>query len=109
MNGLRTNRQGSMSQETNYFREAQVFDGARSKKYWSTPCELGARAFAAFVEDQLRKMGGRCDYLCHSTWRSTEFPDAEKMYPQDQERETANGHFLQLAGWSVTLNILQAK
>ena len=52
-------------------------------KYWSSPIELVARAFEAWVEDQLKLSNRRSDYLVCGT------KDAQ-AFPADDERKRIN-------------------
>lgn len=64
-------------------------DSGKSKAYWNTDLEKFARAFDAFVTDQLEAKNARNDYLGH-TGRDNE------TVPQGTERETINNEFAAL-------------
>jgi len=52
--------------ETDFYKGAQAFDGAFSRMghgYWSSDCEMFARAFDCYVADKLKDAGVRSDYL----------------------------------------------
>ena len=70
---------------TNYYKEAKKADGAYAKTdngYWSSACEMFARAFACYVSDKLREKGIRSDYLTgHSEYT---------VYPRGEERKQIN-------------------
>lgn len=61
--------------------------------YWSSPHELGARAFGAFVEDKLSAAGRRNDYLSFKSdnayYRMLEL----RPYPEGEERIRINKAF----------------
>lgn len=42
---------------------ATLVDKYKVGKYWSSPHELGARAFEAYLQDEINKRGWRSDYL----------------------------------------------
>ena len=49
---------------TDFYERSRKADEGRSKKYWSTPHEMLARAGALYVKDRLEALGIRNDYLC---------------------------------------------
>lgn len=52
---------------SDYMRDSKKMDGIYSRDafgYWSSPCEMFARAGACFLNDRLAETGGRSDYLC---------------------------------------------
>ena len=61
----------------------------KSKPYWSTRLELAARAFEAWVIDELRKLGIRNDYLANirspGEWEGRVELDQEYPYPYPDE------------------------
>lgn len=69
--------QDSLKQDTNYSRD--------SMGYWSSPCEMFARAFACYVKDKLAEKGIRSDYLCGHAESS--------IFPQGEERIRINQQF----------------
>jgi hypothetical protein len=89
---------------TEYYREASMLDGKKSKPYWTTPHELFARAFEMYVADKISNADGRNDYLVAS-WKLAEeintgvqaldevLNEAKKRYPQGAEREAINAAF----------------
>lgn len=60
------------------------------KGYWSSACEMAARAFACYISDKLAEKGMRNDYLCgHSE-------AAAAATPHGEERERINRAFDEL-------------
>lgn len=80
---------------TDYYRGSKLFDGAFVKDghgYWTSPCEMFARAFACYVKDCL---GEKSDYLiAHADCYMFEFDDQDACaIPQGEEREIFNEMF----------------
>lgn len=48
---------------TSYAMEAKKIDQGRASDYWTTPHEMAARAFSAYVEDKIAEQGNRSDFL----------------------------------------------
>jgi hypothetical protein len=78
--------------DSNFYKEAKKLDSNKSKKYWSEPEELFARAFESYVLDRLN---GRSDYLVHSVKGDTFSNEQYKgnPYPAGAERNTINEAF----------------
>jgi len=75
---------------THYLEEAKEID-ARKKPYWALRHEMFARAFEAWVYDQMRDAKKQSDYLVHS---ATNLPIWKgKPYPEGQERQSINTAF----------------
>ena len=79
--------------ETEYFQNSKQMDGVTAKcdkGYWSSSCEMFARAFACYVADKLKP--GRSDYLCgHSDTAAA--PGDGKMilaFPVGEDRTRIN-------------------
>lgn len=52
---------------TDYMKNSMKMDGRYSKEsfgYWSSPCEMFARAGACYLNDRLKERGGHSGYLC---------------------------------------------
>lgn len=52
---------------TDYMNNSMKMDGRYSREsfgYWSSPCEMFARAGACYLNDRLKEYGGRSGYLC---------------------------------------------
>ena len=77
--------------ESDMMRRARNLDMRRpkSKPYWSTTRELAARAFEAWVIDELRRVGIRNDYLANirepREWQGSRELDQEYPYPYPYE------------------------
>lgn len=84
---MRHKEDGSQS---DFYRGSRLFDLSFSKAdkgYWSSACEMAARAFACYISDKLAEKGMRNDYLCgHSE-------AAAGAIPQGEERERINRAF----------------
>ena len=77
---------------SNFATEAKKLDSDKGgKPYWSTNLELFARAFDAFLSDELEARASRNDYLSH-TGR------AGPTVPAGEERHAINGAFRALLG-----------
>lgn len=65
-----------------FFRGSIMFDHYFSKGdkgYWSSACEMAARAFACYISDKLAEKGMRNDYLCgHSEAAAAAIPHGEE-------------------------------
>ena len=70
---------------TNYYKESKKADGDYAKTdngYWTSACEMFARAFACYVSDKLSEKGIKSDYLTgHSEYT---------VFPRDEERKAIN-------------------
>lgn len=86
--------------ETDYYKESRKLDINRSKPYYSLPWEMFARAFEAFVEDELRKAGIVSQYLVHST--SNECYGEYKPYPEGEDRARINKAMRRLVDIAVS-------
>ncbi len=66
----------------------------QAQKYWSTMCELGARAFESWVQDSLVLDGRYSPLLVHGTLEKDhmQHPD-ESPYPRGAERFQLGEHF----------------
>lgn len=85
--------------ETDFYKGAQAFDDAFSRMghgYWSSDCEMFARAFDCYVTDKLREAGVRSDYLSARA-DAYVMPDGNggkiAAIPMGEERETLNAAF----------------
>lgn len=83
-------------QATDFYRNSRKFDKNYSKDshgYWSSNCEMLARAFACYCHD---RYDGNSDYLyAHSESCVMMDPDGEILFaiPKGEERERINKHF----------------
>jgi hypothetical protein len=81
---------------TDFLKEAKRIDSFRASDYWSTPVEMGARAFESFVYDKLQGQKERSDYLASGV--ENKFYDLFDMkpYPEDAERKAIGDAFMDL-------------
>jgi len=82
---------------SSYVREANKL--CRSTGYWKEPTELFARAFEAWVLDEIAERGGASQYLVYGADETT-FADDEfrgNPYPVGNERKWINGKMAALA------------
>lgn len=80
-----------------YLNRMQIIDSMRSKPYWSTPCEMGARVFEALINDRLEQSGRSNDHLVSIDRRGGAYPDEheekalfaamEKLFPGTAARK----------------------
>ena len=75
---------------SSYYIAAQQLESG-SKPYWSTPHEMAARAFSAYVDDKLREKDRHNDYLAYKT--SNRYYRGGEPYPSGDERKKINGAF----------------
>lgn len=85
---------------TDYMKNSMKMDSRYSREsfgYWSSPCEMFARAGACYLNDRLRERGGQSGYLCghsESCVSVHSLPDGNaetiKAIPSGTERETIN-------------------
>lgn len=86
-NYRKDNREERLS-PTKFSYDARDIDKMRSSDYWSTEHEMAARAFEAFIEDQLKESGDVSQYLVHSTENSAyKLLYGLNPYPEGVERE----------------------
>lgn len=79
---------------TTFYNGSKDMDASRSSAYWSTNLEMAARGFEAYVDDKLKEVGAKNDYLVHSVNNAVYVAlyDA-KPYPEGQERLDINMEF----------------
>lgn len=90
--------------DSNYYASARKLDSGRTSPYYTEPWELFARAFEAFVEDELRAYGIVSQYLVHST--SNQFYGEYKPYPDGDERLRINEQMRKLL--SIAIKVFNA-
>ena len=92
---------------TNYYMQAKSADQARTGEYWSSPHEMAARAFAAYVEDKLTGKQAKNDFLAyhaHGTVLVPLYPEGfYRPYPEGKERVAVNKAFDKL------FNVIESK
>lgn len=78
---------------TRYAMDAREIDQGRASDYWTTPHEMAARAFSAYVEDKLAEQGRSSDFLSFgSDNRFYQFYDI-RPFPEGAERAAINRAF----------------
>lgn len=83
--------------KSDYYRNAEML--CKSSDYWKRPNELFARAFEAWVQDEIAERKGLSQYLVHGT-DATLFASDEyrgNPYPVGEERERINAAMRELA------------
>ena len=84
---------------TSFAMEARSIDQGRASEYWTTPHEMAARAFQAYVEDKVAEKGGRSDFLTYGTNKVVPTPWGWKRpFPTGEERKAINAAFDKLVG-----------
>ena len=81
---------------SSFYKEAVNCDSGHADKYWSSIHEMAARAFSAYLEDSLKEMGRKNDYLASDTSNSIYTKDDKRPYPEGKERENINKAFKNL-------------
>ena len=83
---------------TDYAINARDIDGNRASAYWSTPHEMGARAFEAFILDRIADRAQRSDYLVYGAENSFYEAYGMKPYPEGDERKAIDAALGNLFG-----------
>ena len=74
---------------TSFAMEAKSIDQGRASDYWTTPHEMAARAFEAYVTDKVAARGHQSDFLAYGTNSAVLTPWGWKRpYPHGAERQT---------------------
>lgn len=110
------NTYDSMTVPTEYFNNSKKMDELHSKEqngYWSSDCEMLARAGACYLLDKLKEQNGRSDYLCgHAESCVSSYTDSQgkteivKAYPEGEERKAINAAFDELFTWIKQENLI---
>lgn len=79
---------------TDFYTNAKELDSTRSEGYYATPHEMFARAFEAFIQDELTRHSRTSDYLVYAA--DNRFYFDCKPYPESEEREAFNEAFREL-------------
>ena len=78
-----------------FYEDAKTLDTGKSKKYWSTPHEMAARAFEAYLADKLKEKGISNSYLTgHAD--NAEYKGEWYPYPTEADRVKINKAFDEL-------------
>lgn len=78
-----------------FYEDAKKLDEGKQKSYWSTPLEMAARAFEAYLVDKLKERGQRNDYLSGSASNDV-YAGAWYPYPTERDRVKINKAFDEL-------------
>jgi hypothetical protein len=76
-----------------FLSEASKLDVTKTKAYWATTREMGARAFQSYIEDKLREKGRQNDYLSAMADNKFYEADGAKPFPEGEERKKINAAF----------------
>lgn len=87
--------------ETDFYKGSKVFDEIYSKMgqgYWSSSCEMFARAFDCYIADKLAEQGVRSDFLTSNADSFSAEVDGKiyYAYPRGEERKAFNAAFDQM-------------
>ncbi len=80
---------------TQFRMDAKELDQGRGEDYWTTPHELAARAFQAYVEDKIAERGGVSRFLNYAP-ENAALPTPwgfKRIYPAGMERKAINEAF----------------
>lgn len=75
--------------DSNFYNGAKELDKGRKESYYARDCEMFARCFEAYIEDQLRERGLKSQYLVHSTGSNKLYGEYQP-YPEGEERKKIN-------------------
>ena len=78
-----------------FYEDAKKLDEGKQKSYWSTPLEMAARAFEAYLVDKLKEKGQRNDYLSGHASNDV-YDGAWYPYPTERDRVKINKAFDEL-------------
>lgn len=76
-----------------YYLEARKIDEQHVGDYWSSPEEMGARAFESYIFDKIIAGEGRSDYLVYGVENRYYAALDMKPYPEGDERTRINESF----------------
>lgn len=85
---------------TQFMMDAKELDQGRGTDYWTTPHELGARAFQGFVEDKIAAQGGQSPFLNYGP-ENVGIPTPwgyKRPFPAGPERQAINAALEKLVG-----------
>ncbi|HOI95559.1 MAG TPA: PLxRFG domain-containing protein [Syntrophobacter fumaroxidans] len=71
---------------TSFAMEAKKIDQGRATDYWTTPHEMAARAFSAYVEDRIAESGAKSDFLSYGADNRFYLPVRIRPFPEGAER-----------------------
>lgn len=82
---LAAGRLVSKMRSLDYYKRCSNVDALKVKSYWSTPCEMAARAFEALVIELLAARGWRSDFLASITSYESWGNKSTYVYPTPSE------------------------
>ena len=78
-----------------FYEDAKKLDAGKQKPYWSTPLEMAARSFEAYLVDKLKEKGQKNDYLSGSASNDV-YSGEWYPYPTERDRVKINKAFDEL-------------
>ena len=78
-----------------FYEDAKKLDEGKQKPYWSTPLEMAARSFEAYLCDKLKEKGQQNDYLSGHA-NNAEYNGEFYPYPTEKDRIKINKAFDEL-------------
>ena len=78
-----------------FYEDAKKLDAGKQKPYWSTPLEMAARSFEAYLCDKLKERGQKNDYLSGHA-NNAEYNGEFYPYPTEKDRIKINKAFDEL-------------
>jgi hypothetical protein len=101
LNDARTGNEKTKSVPTSYTMDAKRIDQGSATDYWTTPHEMAARAFSAYVED---KLPGKSDFLSYGS--DNRLPEYRlfnvRPFPEGAERQAIGKAFDDFLGTMQT-------
>lgn len=83
----------TVTKSSEFYAAAREIDEGRVSAYWSTPHEMGARAFEAYIMDRIAERAGRSDYLVYGAENRFYALFGMAPYPDGSERQAINAAF----------------
>lgn len=97
LNDARNGSEKTKAVPTRYAMDAKRIDQGSATDYWTTPHEMAARAFSAYVED---KLPGKSDFLSYGS--NNAMPEYRifnvRPFPEGAERQAINQAFDEFVG-----------
>ena len=78
-----------------FYEDAKKLDEGKKNPYWSTPLEMAARSFEAYLVDKLKEKGQKNDYLSGSA-NNDVYQGEWYPYPTERDRVKINKAFDEL-------------
>ena len=78
-----------------FYEDAKQMDAGKKNPYWSTPLEMAARSFEAYLCDKLKEKGQKNDYLSGHA-NNAEYGGEWYPYPTERDRVKINKAFDEL-------------